>query len=173
MTTKNLLRTMAIAAALFATPALAQSAAELRAQIREMRANIARGEAAGMDASVLQTFRDAADELEQSLREEEASQASSASSSPPPPATPAYPVRPNVLEAGGACRGFTLDNYRERALAGGSDVQLNTMCGQAYEYYAMYLRAISQGYSEADANRTYAAFEKAAANATSFYQSAR
>ena len=47
------------------------------------------------------------------------------------------------------------------------------MCGQAFEYYSMYLRAIEHGYSEADANRTYDAHQQAALNAISFYQNNR
>ena len=42
------------------------------------------------------------------------------------------------------------------------------MCGQAFEYYTMYKRAIAQGYSEADANRTYAAHEDSARVANGF-----
>ena len=77
-----------------------------------------------------------------------------------------YPTKPNL--ATGVCSGFTEGNYRQRALRGGKDTQLDTMCGQAFEYYVMYKRAIAQGYSEADANRTYAAHETAAANAQNF-----
>ncbi|RYD67531.1 MAG: hypothetical protein EOP58_02925 [Sphingomonadales bacterium] len=77
-----------------------------------------------------------------------------------------YPTKRNL--ATGVCAGFTEGNYRERALRGGKDTQLDTMCGQAFEYYVMYKRAIAQGYSEADANRTYAAHEGAAANAQNF-----
>jgi hypothetical protein len=80
----------------------------------------------------------------------------------------AYPTRPNL--AVGACPGFTESNYRQRALEGGGDTQLYTLCGQAFEYYTMYKRAISQGYSEADANRTYAAHEQSARVTNSFRQ---
>jgi hypothetical protein len=80
-----------------------------------------------------------------------------------------YPTRPNL--ALGACAGFTEANYRQRALSGGGDQQLYTMCGQAFEYYVMYKRAIAQGYSEADANRTYAAHQQAANVASGFLQS--
>ena len=45
------------------------------------------------------------------------------------------------------------------------------MCGQAFEYYTMYKRAIAQGYSEADANRTYAAHEQSARVAEGFLDS--
>lgn len=81
----------------------------------------------------------------------------------------AYPTKPNL--ASGACAGFTEQNYRTKALEGGGDSQLNTMCGQAFEYYTMYKRAIAQGYSEADANRTYAAHEQSARVASGFLQS--
>lgn len=84
-----------------------------------------------------------------------------------------YPTRPNLLNGSAACSMMNQGNYREVGLSGGNDVQLKTMCAQAHEYYSMYLNAIRQGYSEADANRTYAAHEGAAQNAISFYQSAR
>lgn len=71
--------------------------------------------------------------------------------------------------AQGACDLFTEKNYRERALAEGDDVQLRTMCGQAFEYYTMYRRALDQGYSVSDANRTYAAHEKSAAVLNDFF----
>jgi hypothetical protein len=84
-----------------------------------------------------------------------------------------YPTRPNLLEGSPACSMMNESNYRTEALSGGNDVQLKTMCGQAFEYYHMYLNAIAQGYSEADANRTYAAHQGAAQNAISFYQNNR
>lgn len=84
--------------------------------------------------------------------------------------TPAsYPTRPNL--ATGACAGFSEGNYRQKAVSGGGDQQLYTMCGQAFEYYTMYKRAIAQGYSEADANRTYAAHEQSARVAEGFLDS--
>ena len=69
-----------------------------------------------------------------------------------------------------ACAGFTEQNYRSRALSGGGDQQLLAMCGQAFEYYTMYKRAIAQGYSEADADRTYAAHKASAQVAQSYLQ---
>jgi hypothetical protein len=84
-----------------------------------------------------------------------------------------YPTRPNLLDGSPACSMMNLSNYRTAAVSGGNDVQLKTMCGQAFEYYHMYLNAIAQGYSEADANRTYAAHQGAAQNAISFYQNNR
>lgn len=71
-----------------------------------------------------------------------------------------YPTRPNLAE-GPQCPGFTLGNYRTHAYEGGRDQQLYSHCGVAFEYYKWYLNAIEQGYSEADANRTYNAHEGA------------
>ena len=84
-----------------------------------------------------------------------------------------YPTRPNALGGSAACSMMNQGNYRDVSLSGGNDVQLKTMCGQAFEYYSMYLRAIEQGYSEADANRTYDAHQQAALNAISFYENNR
>ena len=84
-----------------------------------------------------------------------------------------FPTRPNALDGSPACSMMNQGNYRDVSLSGGNDVQLKTMCGQAFEYYSMYLRAIEQGYSEADANRTYDAHQQAALNAISFYQNNR
>ncbi len=80
-----------------------------------------------------------------------------------------YPTKPNL--ASSACIGFTEDNYRTKSAEGGGDSQLKTMCGQAFEYYTMYKRAIAQGYSESDANRTYAAHEDSARVASGYLQS--
>ncbi len=80
-----------------------------------------------------------------------------------------YPTRPNALAGSSACAMMNEGNYRQVGVEGGKDVQLKTMCAQAYEYYTMYKRAITQGYAEADANRTYSAHEQAARNAVSFY----
>jgi hypothetical protein len=77
-----------------------------------------------------------------------------------------FPTKPNLATS--ACPGFTESNYRQLALSGGGDTQLYTLCGQAFEYYTMYKRAISQGYSEADCNRTYAAHEQSARVAVNF-----
>lgn len=80
-----------------------------------------------------------------------------------------YPTQANL--AGGACSGFTEGNYRQMAVQGGGDSQLYTMCGQAFEYYTMYKRAIAQGASQADANRTYEAHRQAAATASGYLSS--
>jgi membrane-associated protease RseP (regulator of RpoE activity) len=84
-----------------------------------------------------------------------------------------YPTRPNLLDGSPACSMMNQSNYRQVGVSGGNDVQLKTMCAQAHEYYHMYLNAIAQGYSEADANRTYAAHQGAAQNAISFYENNR
>jgi hypothetical protein len=78
-----------------------------------------------------------------------------------------YPTR-QMVNLGSTCPGFTLENYRTRSFEGGADTQLFTMCGHAFEYYNMYLNAIRQGYSEADANRTYSAHEQSARVAIAF-----
>lgn len=79
---------------------------------------------------------------------------------------PNFPTKPNLATS--ACAGFTESNYRQKAFEGGPDTQLLTMCGQAFEYYTMYKRAIAQGYSEEDCNRTYAAHEQSARVAINF-----
>ena len=161
-----------------ATGASAQSAAELRAQLQETRAMIAQGEAAGMDPEVIRSLRESMNEVEQSIREMEAeesggSAAVTAAPESAPPLSASFPIRANKLDGDPACAGFTLQNYRQRGLEGGNDVQLKTMCAQAFEYYNMYLNAIRQGYGEADANRTYDAHAGAALNASSFYANNR
>lgn len=80
-----------------------------------------------------------------------------------------YPTQDNL--AAGACSGFTESNYRQMAVQGGGDSQLHTMCGQAFEYYAMYKRAIAQGASQADAERTYKAHRQAAQTASGYLSS--
>lgn len=85
-----------------------------------------------------------------------------------------YIERRNFLEESGICEsvGVSMGDYRSSALSGGRDVQLKTMCGQAYEYYSMYLRAIAQGYSESEANRTYDAYSASATTAVNFRRDA-
>lgn len=165
---------LAVLAMFVAAPVAAQSAAELRTQLEETKAMLAQGEAAGMDASVLASLRESLALIEETIKEMEADEASSGGSADAADETAnaPYPVKPN-LAATEACAGFTEQNYRQRALAGGSDVQLDTMCGQAFEYYTMYKRAIAQGYSEADANRTYDAHAKSALVANDFYANNR
>lgn len=73
----------------------------------------------------------------------------------------------NLAENACASLKFTSDNYREMAMIPDGDVQLRTMCGQAYEYYFMYKRAFDQG-GEAYAEPTWQAHVTAAANAANF-----
>ena len=84
-----------------------------------------------------------------------------------------YPTRPNALDGSSACADFTLSNYRTLGLSGGPDTQLKTLCAAAFAYYSAYLNAIRQGYSEADANRTFAAHQQAARVAIDFLESTR
>lgn len=81
---------------------------------------------------------------------------------------PAGFTKKTNLAVGSWCPGFTMQNYRTEALKKDANVQLRTMCGQAFEYYNMYENAIRQGYSEADCNRTYAAHEGATRNLKAF-----
>jgi TPR repeat protein len=95
------------------------------------------------------------------------------------PAKPAaagnYAPRPNTLLGSAACRGYTNENFQQYFAqhSNGPDVQLHSLCAGAFNYYAMYLNAIRQGYSQADSDRTYKAFTDAALVATNFYQTAR
>lgn len=164
----------ALTMAMSALPAFAQTAAELRAQLEETRSQIRQAEAAGVDESLLGPLREMLADVERMIAEDAAAAAATpASSSEPSTSGYAYPPKPNWLANEAACQGFTLENYRTYALSGGPDTQLKTLCGGAYEYYAMYLRAIRQGYSPADSDRTYAAYEGAARTAVSFYAGAR
>lgn len=83
---------------------------------------------------------------------------------------PVAGARPNMALQGSACSGFTEQNYRSKALSGGGDAQLYAMCGQAFEYYVAYKRALVSGQ---DASTTYKAHQDAALNATSFYENNR
>lgn len=79
----------------------------------------------------------------------------------------------NLLKGVPACDMMDETSYREVGLSGGNDVQLKTMCAQAYEYFAMYEQALEQGYSLTDAKRTWDAHAAAAKNAISFYENNR
>ena len=72
-----------------------------------------------------------------------------------------------------SCRGFTMQNYRQKALDKSGDVQLNTQCGLAFEYYKAYTNAIAQGYGAADVQRTYNAHVAAAKVADDVYRNMR
>ncbi|WP_156456036.1 hypothetical protein [Sphingomonas sp. CCH9-E2] len=91
------------------------------------------------------------------------------------PAGKGYAARPNILSGHPACRGYTVDNYKQyfQQNSKGPDVQLHSLCAGAYNYYWMYLNAIRQGYSQADSDRTYAAFTDSAKVAINFYETAR
>jgi hypothetical protein len=93
----------------------------------------------------------------------------------PASAQGAYPARPNTLAGHPSCAGYTVDNYKERFAANseGPDVQLHSLCAGAYNYYWMYLNAIRKGFSQADSDRTYAAFEKAALVVKTFWDDTR
>ena len=86
-----------------------------------------------------------------------------------------YAPRQNILSGHPACRGYTVDNYKQyfQQNSKGPDVQLHSLCAGAYNYYWMYLNAIKQGYSQADSDRTYAAFTDSAKVAIHFYETAR
>jgi len=165
----------AIAALMLPGLVSAQSNAELLHQLSQTKEQIAAAEAAGADPDLIAQLKSSMNDVENSLRADNAAQQvnSSPADASPPLNAAGYPTRPNTLVGGAACADFSLSNYRELALSGGNDIQLKTMCGQAFEYYSMYLRAIEQGYSESDANRTYSAFEGAASNASSFYRNNR
>ncbi len=79
-----------------------------------------------------------------------------------------YPTKPNLALR--FCPGFTEANYRSLSTARGPDTQRKTHCGLSFEYYTMYKRAIAQGYSEADSNRTYAAHEGAVSSLRSLVE---
>jgi hypothetical protein len=83
-----------------------------------------------------------------------------------------FATKPN-LAGGSACSGFTMGNYRAKAMQQDANVQLNAMCGQAFELYSNYLNAIAKGFSEAECNRTYAAHSNAWRVAKSFYEGGR
>lgn len=71
------------------------------------------------------------------------------------------PVMPNTI--GGSCSGMDESNYRQVAVASGGDTQKNTMCGLAYEHYNIYKNSVAQGYSSADQQLAYDAYQKSVA----------
>lgn len=86
-----------------------------------------------------------------------------------------YATKSNTLLNSQACQGYTNTNFMEfyAENVNGPDVQLHSLCAGAFNYYSMYLNAIRQGYTEAEANITYRAFSDAALVATSFYENAQ
>ena len=177
------IRFLAIAGALCvaASAVQAQSVAELRAQYEQTEAMLNDAEAAGMDADLTASLRESLDTLRQVIDDMERDQSSSSTYSEDEyveeyddtPVVP-EPVRaaPVNNHAGDTCSklGFTETNYRERSFAAG-DEQLRKLCGQAYEYLAMYKRALEQGHPEA--YRTYDAHKQAAAVVNNFYDEAK
>lgn len=166
----------AVAAALLGGPALAQSAAELRAQYQETMELLNQAESMGVDPAMvaslretLEGLRESIDEQERSEREEAMPPPETASEAPPP--SPDAPLEPNLAAATCADFGITEDNYRTAALSGGDDVQMKTLCGQAMEYYSMYKRAMAQKHPEAW--RTYDAHKAAAMQLNAFDRDTR
>ena len=144
-----------------------QSIDELRAQLAETQAMIDQAEAAGVDPSMIQSLRENMEIVEQAIREMEQDQASAGSDGDSEPAAiepAAAEYQPNL--AVDACDGFNEVNYRQKSLADGNDEQLRTLCGQAFEYYTMYKRAVDQQHPEAW--RTYEAHQKVAAVLNNF-----
>lgn len=80
-----------------------------------------------------------------------------------------YPTKENALKGKAACSMMNESNYQQVGLSPGGDVQLKTMCAHAYEFYVAYKRAIAQGYSQADAERTYVAHQQSALVAIRFH----
>ncbi len=158
---------------LVGSSANAQNIAELRAQYQQTEQMIQQAEASGVDSSITSSLRESLSGLRQVIDEMErdqqsAAQESSAPSEPEPAPTPvAAPAEENL--AAGTCGrfGFTADNYRTMALSGGTDVQIKTLCGQAYEYHSMYRRALAQQHPEAW--KTYDAHKKSAAVVNNFW----
>lgn len=171
------IRLVALAGALcvVASSVQAQSVAELRAQYEQTRAMLSEAEGMGMDPSMVASLRESLDGLRQMIDEMERDQASSSTNIEPQVAdsapAPVQNAEPNL--AASTCSIFDFDeiNYREKSLAPGRDQQLRSMCGQAYEYYAMYKRALGQRHPEAW--KTYDAHRKSALVANSFYGDTR
>ncbi|MBA3577434.1 MAG: hypothetical protein H0W39_07480 [Sphingomonas sp.] len=153
----------------------AQSVADLRAQYQQTQAMINDAESQGVDPGLVASLRESLNGLKQVIDEMEQEQASNSSSSDETPvveAVPALqPAEGNL--ASGTCSRFGMDeeNYRQTALADGNDQQIRALCGQAYEYYSMYKRALSQRHPEAW--KTYDAHKKSAMVVNNFYGEAR
>lgn len=160
-------------AILVGSPTRAQNIAELRAQYQQTQQMIEQAEASGVDAGLTSSLRESLEGLRQVIDEMErdqqaAAQESSAPSQPEPTPTPAAAAAEENLAADTCGRfGFTAENYRAVALSGGNDVQIKTLCGQAYEYHSMYRRALAQQHPEAW--KTYDAHKKSAAVVNNFW----
>lgn len=156
--------------------AQAQSVADLRAQYQQTQVLLSQGEAAGLDPNMLAMLRESLAGIKQMIDEMEREQLSASSSGssnaePEALASQAAPAEENLAAATCSRFGFTEGNYRDRALAPGNDLQIRTMCGQAYEYYTMYKRALAQRHPEA--SKTYKAHSDSALVVNSFYGEAR
>ena len=169
------LAALAAACCVLGNAAQAQSVAELRAQYEQTRAMLNDAETAGMDPSLTASLRESLEGLRQSIDEMEQDQASSANNSEELQIaqTPASPQgsEPNLASATCSNFGFNEGNYRDVALAAGNDQQIRALCGQAYEYYTMYKRALAQAHPEAW--RTYDAHRQSALVVNNFYGEAR
>lgn len=164
------------AAAILASPLKAQSVAELRAQYQQTQEMLNQAEAAGLDPAMLSSLRESLEGLKQTIDEMERDEAASqASASAPEPAAGPAPAAAGAEEnlAAPTCRNFGFDenNYRAKAVEPGPDLQIRTLCGQAYEYYAMYKRALAQQHPEAW--KTYDAHRQSAAVVNNFWSEAR
>lgn len=153
----------------------AQSVDELRAQYQQTESMLNEAEAAGMDPSLTASLRESLEVLRQSIDEMERDQASSSDSSeePQPEASALAEVQAaetNLAAATCSKLGFDEDNYREQSFVAG-DEQLRALCGQAYEYYSMYKRALDQRHPEAW--KTYDAHKQSAMVVNNFYGEAR
>lgn len=171
------IRFLALAGALCvaASSLHAQSVEDLRAQYRQSEAMLNEAEAAGMDPSITASLRESLDGLRQVIDEMERDQASSSSYSEEPQAAEPEPAPVQMAEdnlAAPTCSRLDFDegNYREKSFAPG-DEQLRALCGQAYEYYAMYRRALDQRHPEAW--KTYDAHKQSAAVVNNFYGEAQ
>lgn len=153
----------------------AQSVDDLRAQYQQTESMINEAEAAGMDPSLTASLRESLNGLRQVIDEMERDQASSSTYSEEPqvaePApAPVQAAESNLAAATCSRLGFDEGNYREQSFVGG-DEQLRALCGQAYEYYTMYKRALDQRHPEAW--KTYDAHKQSAMVVNNFYGEAR
>lgn len=163
---------------MLAVPVAAQAQEiDRRALLAEMRGQIAEIRGMGLDDpsinEMLASLELVADDLEAELQAEAAQGQGTAQA--PAQEVFAYQPRDNVLEGHPACEHYTVRNYQTRfqANSNGPDVQLHSLCAGAFNYYAMYLNAIRQGYAPDESNRTYDAFIGAATVATNFYRDTR
>ncbi|MGY4398598.1 hypothetical protein ACVWZA_003806 [Sphingomonas sp. UYAg733] len=128
-----------------------------------------------MEGSAADDMRKTADDLEASARAEMAEAAKK-----PAPATPATP-EPVAMPGKGenwladkpSCADFTVSNYQTYRLSGPGDEQLRTLCAGAYNYWAMYERALTTGYTVETARPTWEAYNKAALVADNFYETTK